>query len=215
MRKIVLAAAAVFLAPASANAAGFVNGSFEEGIAPGGFTTVAGGNSTAITGWTVTGNSVDYIGTHWNAQDLNKSVDLNGNGQGGIQQTFDTIAGITYNVSFWLSGNPDGPPVTKTVRVDATGNAFTDYSFNSAAVVRPGSMGWQRYVYSFVASGASTTLSFASRDNTSFGGALDNVSVNAVPEPATWAMMILGFALIGGFMRRGTAAHPGLRIVRT
>jgi hypothetical protein len=27
----------------------------------------------------------------------------------------------------------------------------------------------------------------------------------SVPEPATWAMMILGFAFIGGAMRRGTA----------
>jgi len=39
------------------------------------------------------------------------------------------------------------------------------------------------------------------------GAILDNVVVsrtsrNAVPEPATWAMMILGFGLVGGAMRR-------------
>jgi hypothetical protein len=26
--------------------------------------------------------------------------------------------------------------------------------------------------------------------------------LSAVPEPATWAMMILGFGLVGGVMRR-------------
>ncbi|OYW46021.1 MAG: hypothetical protein B7Z33_09615 [Sphingomonadales bacterium 12-68-11] len=36
----------------------------------------------------------------------------------------------------------------------------------------------------------------------------DNVSLNAaaVPEPATWALMILGFGLVGGTMRRRTKA---------
>ncbi|UZK67736.1 PEPxxWA-CTERM sorting domain-containing protein [Sphingomonas sp. M1-B02] len=34
----------------------------------------------------------------------------------------------------------------------------------------------------------------------SFG--FSSTSVAAVPEPATWAMMLLGFGVIGGFMRR-------------
>jgi hypothetical protein len=34
------------------------------------------------------------------------------------------------------------------------------------------------------------------------------VPVTPVPEPATWAMMILGFALMGGMLRRKVAAGP-------
>jgi len=30
----------------------------------------------------------------------------------------------------------------------------------------------------------------------------DNLAINAVPEPATWALMILGFGAIGGALRR-------------
>ena len=30
----------------------------------------------------------------------------------------------------------------------------------------------------------------------------DNFAVAAVPEPATWAMMIMGFGTIGALMRR-------------
>jgi hypothetical protein len=31
---------------------------------------------------------------------------------------------------------------------------------------------------------------------------IDNIAINAVPEPATWAMMLLGFGAIGIGMRR-------------
>lgn len=37
---------------------------------------------------------------------------------------------------------------------------------------------------------------------------IDNLAV-AVPEPSTWALMILGFGLVGGAMRRRTTALKG------
>jgi choice-of-anchor C domain-containing protein len=214
MRSLLAAAAAVVLLPSTANAAAFVNGSFESGTTANPFTTVAGGNSTTITGWTVTGNSVDYIGNYWTAQNLSRSIDLNGGAQGGIQQTFDTVAGILYNVSFWLAGNPDGAPITKTVLVGATGAANASYTFNSTGFDKV-NMGWQNYTYSFLATGSSTTLSFASQDAGAFGAVLDNVSVTAMPEPAVWATMLLGFGLVGGLMRRRSrpAAQPALRTI--
>ena len=56
------------------------------------------------------------------------------------------------------------------------------------------------------------TLSFTDADRFDVGGLrfassqnafeFDNVSIAAVPEPATWLMMIAGFGLIGGLMRR-------------
>lgn len=50
---------------------------------------------------------------------------------------------------------------------------------------------------------------------------LDNVvlragAVSAVPEPATWGMMILGFAVLGGSLRRQRGAARGTgRLLRT
>jgi hypothetical protein len=38
--------------------------------------------------------------------------------------------------------------------------------------------------------------------NTGFGSLAGNVTFAAVPEPATWALMILGFGLVGGVLRR-------------
>ncbi len=60
---------------------------------------------------------------------------------------------------------------------------------------------------SFVAGNAGTIrLAFGTSSRDNVGPLLDNVSLDIaappVPEPATWAMMIAGFGLIGGAMRR-------------
>jgi len=57
--------------------------------------------------------------------------------------------------------------------------------------------------------GITDTVGFTSVSiiNTSVTGqsdawGIDNVSFNAVPEPATWAMLIAGFSMIGFSARR-------------
>jgi hypothetical protein len=40
---------------------------------------------------------------------------------------------------------------------------------------------------------------------------LDNIAVSAVPEPATWAMMIAGFGMMGAALRRRQAAPAVVR----
>ncbi|WP_380874704.1 hypothetical protein ACFB49_00770 [Sphingomonas sp. DBB INV C78] len=50
-----------------------------------------------------------------------------------------------------------------------------------------------------------TTLTFAAAGTSeSLGGYVDNITLTAVPEPASWAMMIAGFGMVGGAMRRRT-----------
>jgi len=84
------------------------NGSFELGPDPGTFTTLNGGN-TSITGWTVGGSSIDYIGTYWVAADGNRSLDMNGLNIGSISQT---ISGLTVKSNTSLSSISQGIPTT-------------------------------------------------------------------------------------------------------
>ncbi len=203
MKKIVLSLAALMAASSGANAAAFMNGSFETGTDPGATFTMLTAPSTAITGWTV-GGTVDYVGPYWQAGDGARSVDLNGTTGGSLAQTFDTVIGKAYIVDFLMAGNPDGAPNFKRLRVSATGTASALYTFSVAGHTRP-AMGWQAMSYYFIATNAATTLTFSSAQEGGFGAALDGVKVTAVPEPASWAMMIGGFALAGAAIRRRAA----------
>lgn len=197
MKKIAFALAAIAALPTAANAQ-VANGSFEQGTDPGSFITLGTG-STDITGWTVGSGTVDYIGTYFTASDGARSVDLSGNEPGSLTQILSTIIGQSYLVSFDLAGNGDGAPTTKTATASATGGATT--TFSVAGSTRP-DLDFTSFLYSFRATGTSTTLTFASTTATAFGPVLDNVAIAAVPEPAAWAMLIGGVGLVGGTLRR-------------
>ena len=203
MKTIYLGLIAALAIPAAGHAAAFINGDFELGTNPGSQLSTLAAGSTDITGWTVTGGPIDYISGYWEAGSGSRSLDLSALTAGGISQTFDTIAGQLYTVDFLLAGNPVGGAGTRTLSVSATGNAAVQYGFDTTGT-SVGDMGWISQIYTFTATGSSTTLSFASLNDNPYGPALDNVavSVTAVPEPAIWAMMFGGLGLVGMQMRR-------------
>jgi choice-of-anchor C domain-containing protein len=169
-----------------------VNGSFEGSAYSGGSFYPLFGGSTAIPGWIVGDfglggpHGVDLITNYWDASDGVDSVDLSGYAAGSISQTFPTVPGVTYKVTFDMSANPDGGPRVYSMSVDATGNAAATYTYdtgakgNSSNFYAPnGDMKWETMTYSFTATSASTTLTFS--DITPpiipywFGPGLDNV----------------------------------------
>jgi choice-of-anchor C domain-containing protein len=185
-----LTAAVVSLALAgTVLAAGISNGSFESGnyVDGGfGFQTLAAG-STTITGWTVGGAGVDWISTYWTAQDGNMSLDLNALLPGSISQTFATSPNNTYAVQFYLAGNPASGPATRSLTVSATGATSQAFTFDMTGTSLT-AMGWAVQQYNFVATSASTTLTFTAdaANTTPYGPALDNVTVTETA--ATGAM---------------------------
>ncbi|WP_419546138.1 choice-of-anchor C family protein [Microcystis sp.] len=159
------------------------NGSFETAtVNPGSFLQLDA-VSTAITGWTVSQGTIDYIGTYWQASEGSRNLDLSGANAGGIQQTFNTTVGETYRVTFDLAGNTDYSPTIKEMRVSAGGNS-ADFSFDITGKSRS-NMGWVSKSWGFTATGTTTTLSFLNLVDTPYGPALDNVSVIALSPPPT------------------------------
>ena len=210
-----IALAAVVLAtlgtPGISRALPFQNGSFEDGpTAPVNFCAACGapyiGTFFApyggIPGWTVTAGSIDIIfltGTAgWSASNGLRSIDLDGLSGGTMVQTFATVAGSTYTVSFDLAANFYAGDLIKSVLVSAPGFSQI-YTFTSAGRTAL-NMGWVTETFEFVATGSSSTLSFDSQTNSAFGAALDNVRVSVdgttppIPEPATFALIGIGLA---------------------
>ena len=170
------------------------NGSFESSsLNPGrGFISLGTG-STAINNWTTTG-PIDYIGGLWQASDGGRSLDLNSSSTGGISQTFDTIVGQNYTVTFDLAAHPDRRgSINKSMRVSAAGDSEV-FTFNRTGKSTL-NMGWETNTWMFSATGSSTTLSFISNIGGPYGPTLDNVSVTTVPEPLT----ILGAGMAVAF----------------
>lgn len=206
MKKVALlaaAAAAVAMAAPATAAPTIVNGSFETAtVNPGsGFVTLGNG-STAITGWVVGGLGIDYVGTYWQAAQGTRSIDLSGNDKGSISQLLtDLVIGQKYRVAFSLAGNPDGGGSTKVAVASDGGSQTGVFSFSNTGTSRA-NMGWQTQVFDFTATALTANLTFSASVNDPYGPALDNVSISAVPEPATWGLMILGFGAIGAFLRR-------------
>jgi choice-of-anchor C domain-containing protein len=186
----------------------FNNGSFETGVdnipANPGFLTIYAVDNTSINSWTVFQGSIDYIGSYWVASDGSRSIDLNGYyAQGGISQTFDTISGQKYIVSFDLSGNYDQGPDPKTLTVDVIFSSGS-YSFYKPATWSHNNMEWENKIFEFTAAASSSTLRFISTtgatDN-AWGPALDNVRVTPVPEPGILILLGLSMVSIAGLMR--------------
>jgi choice-of-anchor C domain-containing protein len=191
--------AAVALSGAALAFSGPTNASFETGTYVDGglgFEQLNAGDAS-LDGWTVDAGSVDWVGTYWAAQDGSMSIDMSGVEPGTLSQTFATTIGDTYTVSFYLSGNPVGPPVVKSLDVSATGGPVSSYSFDASGNTLS-SMNWTQETYSFLATGTSTTLSFVSTTPDRFGPAIDNVVVTeAVPtkddcKDGGWRTMIDG-----------------------
>lgn len=224
-RFLLLAAAAAALGasqPAAAATNFIVNGGFEKPVDSSGASIViyAGAEPTGF-GWSVTEGSVDVHNTNGPfggdpdpAGAGVGALDLIGLGdKGGIAQSFATIVGLKYVLSFDFANNPFAPSAAMDFGIrGANGNVFSQNVTHSGSVLNE--MNWTHYTFEFTATEAMSTLFFTNTAGITSGGIyLDNVSVigpdpTAVPEPGVWALMIAGFGLAGTALRQRRRLAP-------
>jgi choice-of-anchor C domain-containing protein len=199
-----LAAVSALALAASAQAATvLIDGQFHDAGFSGPWKNYTNGNSFG--GWTVTSGDVDLIGSSWDGHGTSQSVDLDGYQPGAISQTLDLMATKTYTLKFWLAGNPDGGPTVKTLDVSLGGVSLLSPSHLTFDTTGHSvkNMGWIEETLTFTGSGKQD-LTFASLDGESgtlFGPAVSDISISAVPESATWALMLVGFGSLGATLR--------------
>ena len=224
LKRLVLAAAAVVIVPAAVQAQSFQE-NFDSLGTPGTSTL----NFNSFPSFTATGNvdlvqSGDYGITC--AGGSGKCIDLDGTtGPGGlISSAIAYTAGQTFTISFAVSGNQRAAGQTDDFSFSADfGQALTfDGTCSSNVGCFPGTYTqtgtgtfsylfggadpFQTFTFTLTphASGM-LTLNFGTTSADNIGPILDNVSVQGVPEPATWGLVILGFGAVGGSMRRRSA----------
>ena len=202
-----IAALATLLSAGAASAATelVVNGSFESNPI-----SSSSAQLSSVTGWTssVSGNTAFEIqkgSTQGGATGFMpvaangvQYLELNTERFTSISQTIATTTGSSYLLSFAYSGRPDTAGNASSLMNVYWGNTL----LTASPLVGTTTPTWQTFSQTVNALGSSTVLRFESVGPTSaptYGSYLDNVSVSvsAVPEPQTYAMMLLGLGLMG------------------
>jgi len=140
--------------------------------------TLSAGNR-ALAPWRITAGSVD-VQSYWPAVEGTHTLDLNGVSAGTIEQSFATIPGQVYQLLFDYANNPDRPARRATASVTVTGDGTLLSTSIAHTDSTPTKMKYARFLETFVADSATTTVRFASTTRGSFGIILDGVSVSAL-----------------------------------
>ena len=130
--------------------------------------------------WQIAAGSVD-VQRYWPAAERRQTLDLNGVSPGTIEQSFATVPGQVYQLLFDYSNNPDarGRTATATVTVTGAGPLLSEVIAHASST--PRHMKYARFLGTFAADSATTTLRFTSTTPGVYGVVLDAVSVMAVP----------------------------------
>jgi len=145
------------------------------------------------------GNWIAYFSTDTGTQTLTQ------------QLSTPLTAGVTYTLSYDLYSPSNGQanPFNATLSSTLDGNTLGPFNAKGFGA------GWVEESATFVANSATPdflTISFTGLGVTGADFAIDNITIAAVPEPATWAMMILGFIGVGFMAYRRRQNGSSLRI---
>ena len=176
------------------------NGSFES-------TTQASGTWNvypSIDGWTTTSGPGIEIRNNVSgtAQDGNNFVELDSHGNSWMSQTFSS-PGSVLDISYWYAAREGTGASTNGIEIwlngTDIGNLFTPGNSGNGT----NNTAWILYSANVTGIAGSNTLEFrAVGTSETYGGSLDNVSVNAVPLPGTLGLLGLGLAGMGVIRRR-------------
>lgn len=149
-------------------------------------------------GWTATAGDGIEIQNHAAGQPFSETnlVELDSNNNSAMSRQIDPG---TYTLNFYYSARPGIPAASNGIDVLINGVSIFNITGDGGNATN-----WMPQSIQFGVNATSTLTFAAIGTSDSLGGYLDNIGLTGVPEPATWAMMIGGFGLLGAAARRRT-----------
>jgi len=167
-----------------------------------------------VPGWTVTGDvlvldSAAYVADAggFNSTGTGQFLAFGAGDQpdNGVATTpeIPVTSGKSYTIAFDYGSFSGNPSSTQSIAVLVNGDLLKTFTTTSSTNNLADVLGPESATFTGPASGE-VTIGFedTSSNTYSVDGLLDNVSVSSVPEPATWALMLIGFAGLGAALRR-------------
>jgi hypothetical protein len=145
-----------------------------------------GGFDTSTTGWMTT----NVFGSGYESAQGNPPGDLLLDGLSSPSTASQTITSLTPVAIYVVSGDYR----------KVGGKVFTDYTFGVALdgiflfrTADPGNFNWQSFSFQYTATSSSVLLSLSSKiSGSDFAYAIDNISMQPVPEPSSFWLMGVG-----------------------
>ncbi len=154
-----------------------------------------------------TGGSVDLVRSgEFNLTCVSGNcVDLTGDRAGSLSRIIDLAAGL-YSLTFQFTGNQlDGIGGQPNIRPPASFEVSFNGVTSTVGPLANNSTAFQTFSATYnVLNDGPVTLSFTQLPGGDQfrGSIIDSIAIAAVPEPTTWALMILGFGMVGSALRR-------------
>lgn len=192
----------------SAHASIVMNGSFETPDV----SSNTYGTFAAIPGWTAGPGTYIEIQDHvaGSPYDGQQHVELDSNFNSSMVQTLNTVVGRLYELSFAYSPRPGVASTSNGIDVLWGGNLVLSVTANGIGL---NDTNWGIYSLYLTATHPTTDLTFvATGTDDSYGGYIDSVAVESLPEPtglAVWSLLGLTIATLTHRSRRKDANAIG------
>jgi hypothetical protein len=190
-----IAATLVLAAPLASNASILVNGSFEQPGISSGWTILSG-----MPGWQASAAGVEIrrnaVGT---AQDGFIFVELDTTTNSAIWQNVSTQGGHDYVLSGYFSPRMGVALASNDVEVLWNGTRLTTLTGSGAGL---NNHAWRQFSFTVRGTGTDQLRFAAAGTSDSLGGSLDNITLNAVPEPGSLALVLAALGAVGFAARR-------------
>ena len=186
MRKVMFLFLALMSVSGTGHANLILNGSFENNDIPN--NSWRPFNAGTVDGWSGTNMELWDNFQRFKAFEGRQYAELNANGNGGrysIYQTINTIAGLSYDVSFAYAARRRSGESFRFDILDVSDSVLFSQVIDDHLV-----KSWSLFSGGFVALSDFTTIRFSTINRGTYGNFIDNVSVTGAPTPALRASSV-------------------------